>query len=1470
MSTIDDRIVAMKFQNTQFQQGAAQTLSILDKLKSALRLDGAKKGFEDVDAAANAVKLSGMAQGIDAIKNKFSAMSIIAITALTNITNKAINAGTQLAKSFTVQPILDGFAEYELKMGSIQTILANTSKHGTTLDQVTAALDKLNEYADKTIYNFGDMTRNIGLFTNAGIGIEDATAMIKGFSNEAASSGTSAQGAAGAAYQLSQALSSGMIRLMDWKSLTNVGMGSKNMQEGIIQIAEAMGTFEGKTITSQDALANFNASLEKEWLTADVMQNYLKIQAGDLSDEQMRSIGLTEEQMVAFKKQSQVAQDAATKVRTFTQLLSTLRESVGSGWAQTFDILIGDFNDATDLWTSVNDKLGGVIGSMSDQRNKILQDWADLGGRAVLIEGLGNAFQALFNILGPIKDAFVDIFPPATGQSLYDLTVRFRDFTKGLVAGSETVDRIKRVFTGIFSVLHLGWTVVKNILGVFTSLFGIVSGGSGGFLELAARVGDYVTKISQAIEKSEGLQAFFEGLRSILAAPLKMLRDFGDTMLDAFKAVDGDAIFGAFEKLGSKLTFVGDIGRGIRRIFEGLIESFTGANVSFGPLADKINGFFSGLGDILKQAFSGMDFDSVLALINSGLLAGIVVLFKKFVGSFGDGVDSISEWGDKLTSPFEAMTDTLGAMQNTLRATTLLQIAAAIGILAASAVALSKIDAAGLTRALTAMAVMMGQLMIAMAVFQKIDIASGMTQLILLAIAIRILTSAVTALADLDWEELGKGLLGTAVLLGAVVAAAKLMPDGKEMISSSIGIILISAAIKVLASAVEDLSKMSWEEMAQGLVGVGVLLGALGVFAKFTSVDKSMISSGIGILLIAAAMKVLASAAEDFSSMNWEEIGKGLASIGGILAAVATFTKMTGNPAQVIASSAALIIVGAAMKIVASAMQDFANMSWEGIGKGMTGVAGALTAIGIAIGVLPPSTIVSAAAILVVAASLGMISDAMQDFGDMSWEEIAKGMTMLTGALLVIAGGLALMSGSLTGAAALIVIAAALKILAPVLISFGEMSWVEIGKGLLMLAGTFTVLGLAALILQPVVPIIMALGAAILLLGVGVMAAGAGVLFLAVGLGLLTAAGTATAAMLVEIGTALIELIPSLLAAIAEGLVAFAQVIIDSGPTITAAIVTILLSMITAARTVLPELIALISEVITEILDMLEASVPGWVDSGLKIIQGIYKGVSDNMEQIVTGATNVIVAFINGIAKNLPRIIQAGVSLIIAFVNGVAQAIRNNSAAMGEAGANLATAIVQGMVRGIGAGIGSVISAATNMAQSALNAAKNALGIKSPSREFAKLGANIPEGVVVGIDRLGNTVSKATENLGREAIEGMRKTISGLDRLVTDDVNFEPLISPVLDLSKVEESASKLDSILKTKPLKLTATYSNAAQASDIYQKLADQRSLVEQAPTSESLVFNQYNSSPKALSEADIYRQTKNQISVAKGALTG
>ena len=373
-TTIDQRVVEMRFDNKQFESATAQSMSTIDRLKQKLNFKDAGKGLEGVSAAAKKVDMNSLAKGVESVQVKFSSLQVIATTALANITNAAVNAGKNLVSSFTIDPIVSGFREYETQMNAVQTILTNTRTKGTTLDQVNEALAELNTYADQTIYNFTQMTENIGRFTAAGVDLDTSVNSIKGLANLAAASGSSANQAAMAMYQLSQALASGTIRLQDWISVENAGMGGELFQNALKRTAEHFGTDVDAMIAKY---GTFRASLtEGGWLTVDVMTETLKQLSGVYTEAELISQGYTEEQAKEIVELANSAMDAATKVKTFTQLIDTMKEAVGSGWAQTWQLIIGDFEEAKELWTGISDFFtgeNGIITKMSNARNTILE-----------------------------------------------------------------------------------------------------------------------------------------------------------------------------------------------------------------------------------------------------------------------------------------------------------------------------------------------------------------------------------------------------------------------------------------------------------------------------------------------------------------------------------------------------------------------------------------------------------------------------------------------------------------------------------------------------------------------------------------------------------------------------------------------------------------------------------------------------------------------------------------------------------------------------------------------------------------------------------------------------------------------------------------------------------------------------------------------------------------------------------------
>lgn len=454
--TIDKRLVEMYFDNAQFEKGAGQSIKTLQNLKKELDLKSTSSMLTSFDKNGALTISDRLGSALTVIEKRFSNLGVAGTAAIHYFVTKGIQSiqklGQEVGKALK-NPIRDGFTEYELKINSIQTMLSNTKSKGTTLDEITKSLEELNVYADKTIYNFADMTQNIGRFTAAGVGLKDSVTSIKGLLNVAAASGSTPIQASSAMYQLSQALAAGTIRLMDWNSVVNAGMGGELFQTAIMETARVMGINIDKLI---DKYGSFRETLQTGWLTSEVMVNTLKKFTGDLTRDEILAMGYSEDQVDSILELGQTASDAATKIKTLTQLVSTLKESLGSGWAQTWEAIIGNFEEAQSLWTKVGDALTEIVTRRANQRNDVLDAWRDLGGRDALIEGLTGAFQGLYGVVVAVGTAIRSVFPPVTAEKLTLLSNKVRDIGVGikraldfyeLIDGYKTIETVVTIST---------------------------------------------------------------------------------------------------------------------------------------------------------------------------------------------------------------------------------------------------------------------------------------------------------------------------------------------------------------------------------------------------------------------------------------------------------------------------------------------------------------------------------------------------------------------------------------------------------------------------------------------------------------------------------------------------------------------------------------------------------------------------------------------------------------------------------------------------------------------------------------------------------------------------------------------------------------------------------------------------------------------------------------------------------------
>lgn len=610
--SIDERVVRMEFDNKNFEANAKATMSTIDRLKEKLNFKGAAKGVSEIDNATKKINLNSLASGIDTISKRFTTLGIVGVTALQDISRQVVSTAKNLVDSLTVAPIMSGFREYETQIGAIQTILANTSSAGTTLDQVTAALDELNLYADKTIYNFTEMTRNIGTFTAAGVDLQTSVEAIKGIANLAAMSGSTSEQASRAMYQLSQALAAGRVSLQDWNSVVYAGMGGKVFQDALMQTAEAMGIVVDRSKTFRESISGGDS-----WLTSDVLLQTLRQFTGDMTDAELAAQGFNEAQIAAIQAQAKTANEAATEVKTLTQLLDTMNESVTSGWTQTWEILIGDFGEAKELFTEISNVFGDFVNSTSNARNDLLSGGLMSGWKQFMNEGISNQEDYLLSLEEAMNaygyyEGFLD-----------DLIETHGSFEKSLKSGWMTTDlladSVKRYSDRLNAMSDeeleaSGYT--RQHADAAKELFDSIQNGS-------VDLQHFMT----IMQRDSGRENIIEGLRKAFEALLTILKPVRDAFGDVFEAMQPEELYQMTENFKAFFTNLSTSLSSNTTLTNNLYRTFKGLFSIFDILGKILNG-------ALKTGFKllGKSIDSV----DEGITG--------FTANIGDAISTFNEW----------------------------------------------------------------------------------------------------------------------------------------------------------------------------------------------------------------------------------------------------------------------------------------------------------------------------------------------------------------------------------------------------------------------------------------------------------------------------------------------------------------------------------------------------------------------------------------------------------------------------------------------------------------------------------------------------------------------------------------------------------------------------------------------------------------------------------------------------------
>ena len=1435
---IDERVVSMQFDNKNFESNVQTSLSTIDKLKQSLKFGDSARGLENIGDAAGKVNMSPLASAVEGVKVKFSALQVMAITALANITNSAVNAGKRLVAAFTIDPIKTGMAEYETQINAVQTILANTSSKGTTLEQVNNALDELNHYADMTIYNFTEMTRNIGTFTAAGVDLDTSVSAIKGIANLAAVSGSTSHQASVAMYQLSQALAAGTVKLIDWNSVVNAGMGGQVFQDALKETARVNGVAIDDMIEKH---GSFRETLQEGWLTSEVLTKTLAKFTGDLSEEQLKEMGYSEEQIKEIIKLGQTANDAATKVKTFTQLIDTLKEAAQSGWTQTWEILIGDFEEAKALWTTVSDYFSEVLNKSAEARNNMLQSWSDMGGRADILESFKNVFKAILSVVNPIKEAFREIFPPTTAKQLYDITAAIKEFTSKLILSEEAQAKVKSTFKGLFAIIDIGVTFIKEVVSGIAKLIGKLSGLGGGVVALTGSFGDFVSKIRDSIKESGIFSKIIGGISDVLGILVGKISTVISYLTKKIAAPSFEWLYALLKGIGKVLSW----------------------------LADKIGSVLSTIGKGLADAFRGGDMSNALDLVNGGIIASILLTIKKFVSGFKGSLDDVASIGEKVGGILTSVKGVFEAYQKDLEAKVLLKIAAAIAILAGALLIIASIEPAKLMASLGAIAALFGTLIGSLAIISKIGLLTkGIVKIsvsmLIMSAAILILAGALKTVASIDENKLFNAVTAIGALAGILIASSKLLGKGSlRVMNTAKSLIAMSVAVYILAAACEKLADIDEAGLKRSIVALGVVMGELVLFLKL--MPNNVVKMGSSLLALSTSLLIISFALTRMGKMNWKEIAKGLAALGGSIAILAVGLKfMKGT----MAGSVALILAAVGLSMLVIPLCLMGKMKWENIAKGLVVLAATLTILGVAAGLLSPVLApmlalvgilaLTGGAMIVLGLGLAAIATA---FKITSFRDIAKGLMAIGGALLLFTI-LALPAALLSPILALLGVALITlgKGLLAIAAAFLLMDFGTIAKGLMALGGALTVFTLLALPALVLSPLLLILSAAMMLLGKGT-------LYLAAGITALAAALSVGGALIVNgikaMLLAIIGLIPSLIEAIGQGIILILKTIANSVGAIAEAITAIITAVMKAIKDSTPAVINTVFSVLEALLTKLVEFTPKLIKAAADLIVALFNGLTENMPRILEAGVNTVLTYMDGIASQLPRITQAGFDMLIKFIDGITTAIDNNTpilivkmqklflallraavlvltggvvdiykvgekimssglikgisdnignlkktvskgitgakdAIKGKIGEWLRVGrdMVGGIVKGVTEKFTSIRDAAVNAVSNAKEAVKKFLGINSPSKVFAAFGRGMDEGLVVGLNEYSGQVADSAEGVGKDAVNTMSKSIAGIADVVDSDVDTEPTIRPVLDLSDVKAGAGAIDGML--------------------------------------------------------------------------
>ena len=1088
---IDEKVVQMKFDNSNFEKNVAKTLKTLDNLKWKITETDLEsgKGLSNLNKAAKNVDMSGLAKGIATVQARFSALQVIGVTALANLTNSAVNAGKKIVSALG-DALVNGGKNRALNIQNAKFQIEGLLGTDEFKKQWTRIDESINWAVKDTAYGYDSAAKAASQFMASNVKVgEQMDYSLRAISGVAAMTNSTYDDIANV---FTSVAGQGRVMATDLNSLAVRGMNAAAV------LGKALGKSE----------AEIRDMVSKGKISFDTF-------AKAMDD--------------AFGEHAKKGNE------TFEGALANMKAALSRIGAKVWDPLLTNqrdvFNQMRLLFNDLNNNyLDGPIKGLNEKLTNAFQNlvqFLEKGGLKNILLGIGDILGYIGSILKPIKEGFREIFPKKSVDELASYTEKFKEWTSHLKLSEKTAQKLKDTFKGLFSVVRIGVEFITALARGLGKLLSALTGVPGGILGVTQAIGNWLTKLGNAIHESKIFTNVIEGVSNALTK-------FGNKMKEFFSKFD---IFGA------------------------LVKGFSG-------IFNLIKQLGSELGLFISTLFKSGNLELAFKAVNSVFQGGLLVALIRFVNQMKMLTMRSKDFVGNISGTLYQVKETLSSLQYSIKASSIMEIAKAILVLAGALLILSLIDPVRLGGALTATAIGMGELVGALALLGKFN----------------------TKILDI-------------VKIYTLVNAIK---------SLSISLAILSIALKIA-------STINWKQMLVAVGGLSAVLWELVGVVKVLSLieendvykaTKSMKKMGKALLIISVALKIA-------STINWKQM---LVAVGGLSAvlwemvfAIKALPKLDFGKRVAGLTGAAI-----AMVILAGALKILATMKWDDIWRAVTvmGIALAeLTSSLMLLGNFGGKSLKGAIALLPATLAMIQLAGALKQLGKLDWEQIKKALIAMGAALteltaaMVIAGNFKGFTGSMAInglIGSLIPLALALKII-------GSMKVGQIVAALIAIAAAFTILGVAGMLLSKIAPGLLAVAGAIALFGVGAVLIGGGLMLMAAGISALAVALAGGATVIVAGLTAIIigfiNLIPSIIKAIGDGIVIICDALLAAAPKIATTALTIVVEILKALANDGPLIVKYLAEFLIGVLNELAAYAPDFIQAAFNVINAVLEGL---------------------------------------------------------------------------------------------------------------------------------------------------------------------------------------------------------------------------------------------------------------------